>query len=327
LKQAQDLAGKLKAAESEILILRSKLEEKLSSSPSKAEISELQEIKEALGTKLRKYAAHIKQMDQERSLAFHAMKKVSDDLDEDDFVGSVTAMCEKFMAIEEECDALGKVEGRANSYLLEAEQLRDINGALKMKLADSENQLKELLKAKTNLQLKLEESSHAIVSLQGEIDELKALENLAKGDFSKKESEKSRQISYLEKENLQLMLEIKNIKKEAHNLRLEIETLRRGSNQEITEDLKGFSSELLAANLFDKENINSGHQNSKAAAVELSGKKSPSRNVQCQVPLSSSNISVAASEKKKSTLRARSQGPELGQSSIDDDATGECKQS
>jgi hypothetical protein len=310
MKQAKELGEKLETTEFELERLRSRLNEKQMSSSNSAET----DIKEALGAKLRKYAAHVKQLDEERSLAFHAMKSAGTAFDEDDFVGSISSLCEKFVAMQEECDTMANIEGRATSYLLEAKQLRDTNEALKVKWKETESQLTEVLTVRDGLQLKLEQSSHAFASLQKERDELKLW-------FSAKESEKNRQISYLEKENLQLMHDLKESKKEAQHYRLEIEGIRLGGHQEATEDLKGLSLDLLAAKVFDKENINSG-QSSKS--VEVISKKNPLS----QTPLSTIRID-AVSSKGKATASPpfrHSNVPTLGEST-DEDATGECKQS
>jgi len=313
MNEARELGIKLKDAENELQKLRSDFCAKDSTSPNTSRISELQEAKEALGTKLRKYAAHIKQMDQERSLAFHTMKKVLDRLDEDDLVGSVSSLCEKLNALEEECDALSSVEGRAAGYLVESEQLRDKNGALQKQLSETESRLNELLKAKADLQLKLEESNLALASLQHERDELRALEKIARGSASELESEKSRQISYLEKENLQLMLELKNVKREAQNLRSEIGAFRNG-NREITEDLGGISSEILRAKVFEFEKENMLHGNIDATDKTIN-RNGP---VSCEKKASAKKTRLAMSSHHISAL---------GQSRVDDDTTGECKQS
>jgi len=76
---ARSQHGPLNQAETELEALRYDLQGKESSLVDKSTSTELQEAKEAPATKLWKYAAHIKHMDQERSVSFHAMKKVDED--------------------------------------------------------------------------------------------------------------------------------------------------------------------------------------------------------------------------------------------------------
>lgn len=287
----------------ELETLRTRLNESQSNILTVPSSGESDDAREATEWKLRKYTEYVKQIDEERSIAFQAMKRVGFSFNEDDFVGSISAFCERMAAITEECQ-------RTNNYLLEVKQRCDSVETLTKRIAETENQLKEVLSEKKELQLKLDEASHAIESLQKVCDELSF-------QFSSKESEQNRQITYLEKENLQLMHDLKNTKKEAQKLRLEIEGIQRGVQQETTEDLKGLSLELIPANGFEEQSSNTSEVKkiSTKPTLPLTPINSPSLNI----------LSFTGEGTKRSRFQ-KSCAPSLGESN-DEEATGECKQS
>jgi hypothetical protein len=302
LKQAKELGEKLATTEIELEALRKSFNKTTSFVPNAPLTGGSDDIREATELKLRRYAGYIKQVEEERSIACQAMKRVGFSFNEDDFVGSISVFCERLVSMREECE-------RGKSCLLECQHGCDSVETLAKKIVETENQLKEVLRQKQDIQLKLEEASHVIESLQKVCDEL----NL---QFSSKESEQNRQISYLEKENLQLMHDLKNTKKEAQKLRLENEVINRGVQQETTEDLKGLSLDLIAAPIFKKRSTNTSE------VKMISTKASP------PTPISSHVLDILPST-GQATKRSRfrqSYAPSLGESN-DEEATGECKQS
>jgi chromosome segregation ATPase len=301
MKQAKELGEKLATTEIELETLRTCLNKTKSNFPNAPFTSDSDDVKEATELKLRKYAGYIKQVEEERSIAYQAMKRVGFSFNEEDFVGSISTICERLVSMKEECE-------RAKSCLLEVRHGCDSAESLDKKIVETENQLKQVLREKQDIQLKLEEASHVIESLQKVTDELSL-------QFSSKESEQNRQISYLEKENLQLMHDLKNTKKEAQKLRIEIEGIHRGVQQETTEDLKGLSLDLIAAPVFEKLSSETSE------VKKISTKASP------PTPIGSVlDILPSTGEDTDRSRFRQSYAPSLGESN-DEEATGECRQS
>ena len=72
---------------------------------------------------------------------------------------------------------------------------------------------------------KILESKNEVILVKKQRDEFQTMAEISRQDYAETKEEKSRQVTYLEKENLQFMVELKNKKKECQNLRAEKKVL------------------------------------------------------------------------------------------------------
>lgn len=189
--------------------------------------------KEALETKLRKYLSHCQRLEEEKSSILQVLRSSKQGAAFDgDIPKSVVSLCDKLASLEEECEALSKSENQASFYLSEVEQLREHNSTLESQISDSRKRVDRLVRS----EIELKES---LTSLRLEQDELRVRADRAQGTAESLENEKSRQVRYLEQENLQLMIDLKAIKKQLQNAKAELNMLRAKALDDDTMDTIG----------------------------------------------------------------------------------------
>ena len=230
-----------------------------------AQIKVLLASKEALETKLRKYAIHCQRFEQDKEAIMDTLKNLpTTDHSirvEEDFVGAVTQLVQQLRDAEEECEAMGSAEERATGYLMELDRLRETNSLLEESMASTQHRVSELIASNEKNSDTLLKAENQISQLVDEKVKLKERAESAQGNATDLQSENGRKIRFLEKENLRLLVEIKNIRKQCQQLKLELENARLGLGDECdTQDLGGVSldfsmstpmGKLLAA---EKEN-------------------------------------------------------------------------
>jgi len=309
----------LNLAKEEIASLRSGTE---SVAVNSAEIETLQKVKNALEIKLRKYAAHCKELQEERMNVFEAVKScahgnnIGDE--DDDIVGAIKCLIKRLSSVEEECEALSSAESRASSYLMELDRLRDDNSTLEKNMTETQDRLGKLLAKESELLSDLKKTNEENKSLKEQRNDLQKMAKSAKKSAGDLESEKTRQVRYLEQENLQLMLDLKKARKDLQNAKAELSALSQGANDgdDITIDLPLLSKTSMDDFLVDKENVPSNLSYEISTSGEASStKKSPFRN-------------VSKSSKQKS-LTPKATAMSLGDRNVDenDENPGECAQS
>lgn len=187
--------------------------------PSVANQSELAELrfgKEALESKLRKYAAHCQRLEEEKAEVIGVLRS-SNALDGDDISRAVVSICDKLASLEQECESFSKSETKATSNFLELENIRTQNLSLRSKLDQllrKEAELKEKLAARNRENLKATEST---------------------------EMERDQEVRFLEQENLQLMTDLKASKKNLQKAKAELTILRLKQTNGDDRDLRSCS--------------------------------------------------------------------------------------
>ena len=329
---------KLEAAEKAIAQLKSqhaRLSRDIVSTPDADEMASMKFAKEALETKLRKYATHCQRLESEKAHAIDALKSVHGlDIHDGDVAGAIVELCDRQSSLEEECEALMSAEKRASSYLSELDQLRDSNASLNRSISEAENRLAKLSHSEADLTRKLEEAKEKVASLRKERDHLKEIADSERGNVADLESEKSRQVKYLEKENLQLMLDLKAAKKQIKSTRAQLDAMRMKVIDDDTEDLGSIAVHPLEAIKADGSDIQSASLASSTDFASPVDKENHNANAGGWGEIESSSKKRRFARLNLSTRKKRKSGGTPGRSaglgevgSTNEDHTGECKQS
>jgi chromosome segregation ATPase len=217
---------KLRALEEELSVLRQRPAS--SDGPEDSEITSLRFHKEALEKKLRKFAKHCQRLEDERASILHAVQSSKPvELDEADLSKAFVALCDKIASLEKECDSLSNIENRASSYMVEVEQLRSHNSLLQGQVTDQRSKVDRLLRAEVELK-------ETVAQLRREREDLRRAADQARGNASTLENER-RRLQYLERENLQLMNDLKTAKKQQQSMKAELNVLRAQSIDDSVE--------------------------------------------------------------------------------------------
>lgn len=192
--------------------------------------------KEALETKLRKYASHCQYLENENASIIDALSSIEGcHVQDGDISGAVISLCDKYSSLEEECEALMSAERRASSHLSELDQLRASVARLESTASESESIIERLTHSESELTRKLNDAKDKISSLRTERDSLMQERHSVADD----ESKQSRKVKFLEQENLQLLLDLKNAKKKITSLGRELDALAMKVDEDDTLDLGG----------------------------------------------------------------------------------------
>ena len=325
-KENERYKRKLAESESEINSLRAQSSGINRSKQTGEDITALRFEKEALETKLRKYLAYCKALEGDKSQIIDALRANKRQVVDDDFVGAVVTLCDQLTSLEEECDALSSAEERVSSYLAETERLREQVSTLQMTLVESQNKLLDLARSESELSTQLKKAEKKYLSLRDERE--KSRNRVGANNDAEVVPEKSRQVKYLEQENLQLMFDLKAVKKQLHAARSELDALRMRGLDDNSED---FSKQIASAERLslsnndmpsrapeeldstseaDKENSGNNNQMTEGKSVRGSAK--------------AHRFSRAKSSRVREPM-GRSVG--LGDAGVDDENTGECRQS
>jgi chromosome segregation ATPase len=265
-----------------------------------AEIRALKDANETLSEKLRKYAAHCQRLEGEKVAAAASLQssECADAvslLAAGDFSGSIAAMCERLGAAEEECAALASAETRANAYLTQLDRAKEEGARLEQDKAVALERVARLMKLEQERAEQLNDAEDRVATLLQEKQELLAKNNSAVSKNVEVESEKARQVRFLEQENLQLMMEAKNVKKKLQTVQAEFDAFRMAS-KEMRSPLRG---------------------------LDRNGGGTPSKNnsgTPTKISMSAVKQAGAGTSTKKVGLGERAEDENF-------DATSECKQS
>jgi chromosome segregation ATPase len=333
--EAEQCRQELAAAKKTISDLQAKVirvSRQAGSTPNDDEMASMKFAKEALETKLRKYAAHCQFLENEKTIIIDALKSVEGcDVHDGDISSAIVALCDKYSSLEEECEALMSAEKRASSYLSELDHLRESNAHLQSTVVETESKLERLAHSEAELTRKLNDAKEKVASLRSERDSLKA----ERGNVADLESEKARQVRYLEQENLQLMLDLKNAKKQIKSTRAQLDAMRMKVDDD-TEDIGGIASQAFEA-----------HRRAESKDMESmdSNPASPADKENAQENTGGYATSISKPQGSESARKRRFTRPTLSSKkrrnpstpgrtvglgeagAVDDDHTGECKQS
>lgn len=284
--------------------------------------------KEALETKLRKYLSYCKSLESDKNHIIDSLRARKRAVVDDDFAGAVVSLCDQLTSLEEECDALSNAEGRASSYLVEMESLRDRISLLERETHESRNRVVKLTSAEAELSARLKRAEEKNASLREDRDKLRNRSSKNR----EAEPEKSRQVKYLEQENLQLMMELKTAKKQWQTSRSELDALRMKALDDDTDDFASFMVPKAQTNDADSSGIFSKSSRGSQSAPPGEDKENVSKlsvkSAKVSEPGSAKHSRLNRSKAKSTRLRdANSRSVGLGDSGADENTTEECRQS
>lgn len=182
-----------------------------------------------------KYVQHSERLEKDRKGVIEAISSCDvGDIVGDSMVEMVASLCDKLVSIEEECDALASSEGKAAEYLRELDSLRERYSAL-------ERQAQSYGESKANLK----NAQEKISALMREKESLQTMAANTKKNMSELQSERRRQMQYLENENLQLGDDLKKTKKALTETKAELDSVQKNAfGSEETVELQGLSNFL-----------------------------------------------------------------------------------
>jgi chromosome segregation ATPase len=165
---------------------------------------------------------------------------------------AVTALCERLHMLEEE-----------RAELLESKQ--NLHEALE----ESTKKLHEVAMQKTKLEETLNDAREEVSNLNLKQKQFQQIAENVKSSAKDLEEEKNRQVSYLEKENLQILEENRKLKQELRSLKTHSKPALSAFQEEPTEDLGSILSNFTYQ---DKENNENGVRKSTAHIKQSNAK-------------------------------------------------------
>jgi len=295
---------------------------------SKSELSTLKLKNQTLDKKLRKYVAHCRHLEEEKNAIAAVMKNTMPDDGSiinvnKDFSGTIIQLCERLNALEEECDVLTQAEQKASSCLLELDTQQEANSNLQKNIIDTENERQLLLQKERETCRQLEDSKKQISIINEQCSKLKQIADSSQHNVTALEIEKTRQVTYLEKENLQLLEELNLKKKEVHKVMAERDMQQYGNNDDKSEEFSEmYSSFEFNGKHDDKENRNHSQEDKKNTVKECG------TIIQGNTALSDMknqlNISDTSICKPPSSIKPNRQGLGSGEGLATDENTAEC---
>lgn len=199
-----------------------------------SELAELRFHKEALENKLRKYASHCQNLEDERTGVLHVLRATKiDGINENDLAKTIVTLCDRVSSLEEERDSLS---ARPSDSAEEIEELKRIKYSLEKDLAVARKEVLKLLSSTS-------QRDDELARLRQDLDSTRlALEEQAQVSTSSAELEL--QLKYLEKENLRLMQELKNTKKQLQSARTQAAKINIAESDDTTMDLQALKSRI-----------------------------------------------------------------------------------
>ena len=229
--------------------------------------------------KLRKYVNHCQTLESDRKGIMEAISSCDvGDVVGDSIAEIVASLCDRLVSVEEECDALASSEGKAAEYLAELDSLREKYSEVEHQVQSYEKKDSNMAIALAECKANLKKAQEKIAALVKDKESLEAIAKSAKGNISELQSERRRQMQYLENENLQLGEELNKTKKQLTEAKGELDAVQKDAfSGEQTEELQGLSN-LLAST------------STKRTTVESSSK--------AQLPSGSKRIPLGSSRKR-----------------------------
>ena len=171
--------------------------------------------KEALESQLKKISSQCQHLEDEKLRIIHTIKSAKIELANDNIEKAVVLLCDKVASLEEECDSLAKFKNKAFSNEVELKTLQHQKAELATKLNELQRKmdtLKSIEEGHKNLIASMTESS---TKFQHDADQ------------ARQEAASMRnQLKFLERENLQLMMDFKAAKQKIHDLKADLNHIR-----------------------------------------------------------------------------------------------------
>lgn len=276
----------------------------------RTEASELRFDKEALESKLRKFAAHCQRLEDDKAGAIDALRSCDIDVEQEGDIND---------AIISLCDKLASKSGR--EFNAEIDRLQQDNKTLQARI-------ERLTKADEVVAKKAD-------GYQREIKDLKRTMTDKNDDVSGARSEMSRKLRFLEQENLQLMLDVKSTKKQLQTAREELEMLRMNVADSTTMDFNsvGLGGSGSVQKVCSTETSNNENKRPRTSADATPGRKRARASKAALVERTNQRDKESGTPGTKKQWvaldknRTNVAAPGLGEAAIDGDNTGECKQS
>jgi chromosome segregation ATPase len=319
--EVESYRNKLTESEKEVAILRSQVAGSKTANEVCENLTSVRFEKEALETKLRKYITYCKALESDKTQIIDALRAHRREVIDDDFAGAVVSLCDQLTSLEEECDALSRAEGRASSYLLESERLHEQISSLKIEVEQSQKKVMELTSVEAELTARLKKAEEKNVAVREDQEKLRSR---AGGTGRESVPEKSRQVKYLEQENLQLMLDLKAAKKQLQTARSELDVLRM---QTLDDDTEDFAAYVAPA---PKPITSSRKRTISKLSAGSNDVFADDKENQVNITESSqgSTTKQRFSRGKVARMRESNRGSVgLGEAGPDEENTGECRQS
>ena len=286
----------------------------------KTELSELRFDKEALESKLRKFASHCQRLEDEKASTIDALRSCDINFTHEDDINE---------AIITLCDQLASKSARDSTG--ESERLKQENRSLMSKLESLSQSEKQLTSTVTRYQV--------------EIEELKRSMRDSDDDASGVKSQMGRKLRFLEQENLQLMLDVKSSKKQLQNAREEVEMLRLNAVDNQTMDFGNIDidttdtielTEMVSKEINTVKSNDGTNKRIRNSAESLANKRSRTKKqplVEITNKIDKENCAPGRNSnrailEKSNANRNNIATPGLGEAAThDNDNTGECTQS
>ena len=320
-QQAKESLRRLREAEKEIVALKALVG---SSIPKRNgdEIAALIFERDALETKLRKYAAHCQRLESDKATIVDALSSCNrNKIVDGDLAGAIVSLCDNFSSLEEECDALTSAETRASSYLMEIESIRN-------QVTELEDRNAKLIKSEADLAVRLAEAVRQITAVQIERDKLKGSVEYKRGHTEVSGSDKSRQVKYLEQENLSLIMNLKATRKQLQSARSELDTMKMRAEDTDAVGLESVSMKASAFPLTQLPNSQGHIPIDLQTSLDKENVPNHDHNYNSMKPVNESISGKIIGTRSTRKARRDRNSSTLGEPGIDDDDnTQNCQQS
>jgi chromosome segregation ATPase len=215
----------LKAAQQKITELEMSLRSTSSGDAESTELTRLRFHIEAIEKKLRKYASHCQQLEEERARLTHVLRgaKLSD-IDPEDLSRSIVNLCDKVASLEEKY----KISESIHHETKIIDQLQAQNASLESRLKESLSEVSSVRAVEQRLRAELS-------VLQQEQEKLRKSLSESRHSADSLISDSARKLRFLEKENLQLMSDLKVMRKDLQNANAKISMLEMKHTNSVTQ--------------------------------------------------------------------------------------------
>jgi myosin heavy subunit len=294
-------------------------------------LAQLEEVKDMLSDKLRKYVAHCKKLEGERGSIKAALEHAGVDCSHyDNLADGVSALADP----QTTGSFIGSTTATSNSNTSSSAQQQ--LAAAEQRVAQLETRLRDGMASYAELERAEAAARAAHEAVQQQLAAERTAAAAASGELralregARDAEERSRQLTFLEAENLQLMLEIKDVRKQCVALKAEVDALRTAAaaaaavESPTAATSAGSSGKALAA-----LPVNSAVVSEQSADAPLVSKATATGGVTGDATSGNvsgvfdkeNNTSATAAVSKRGKARALIEQP------VEDCPEGECKQS
>jgi chromosome segregation ATPase len=192
-------------------------------------LAQLEEVKDMLSDKLRKYVAHCKKLEGERGSIKAALEHAGVDCSHyDNLADGVSALADP----QTTGSLIGSAAAASNNNNNTSSEQQQQLAAAEQRVAQLETRLRDGMTSYAELERAEAAARAAHDAVQQQLAAERTAAAAASGELralregARDAEERSRQLTFLEAENLQLMLEIKDVRKQCAALKAEVDALR-----------------------------------------------------------------------------------------------------